>query len=212
MALTQKQKEVYDFIVSYWDKHGLAPTQKEIKDHFDFKYFGSVQRDIRYLEEEGLLTSDWNARRGIRPLSSFSSLVAEENPHSLQLPLLGLVAAGNPLEAISNDTACETITVPSEFVKKGQRYFALRVNGDSMIEDGILPEDVVICRFCGQANNGERVVAVINGEATLKKLAISKKTIELHPANARLRPIIVDPQSDFRITGVVVGLLRSYPH
>jgi repressor LexA len=202
MALTKKQKEFYDYIQGYFEKNGYAPTQKEIKEHFELKSFGSVQRYIKYLEDEGLLASDWNARRGLRPLP----LSTDNDP--LELPLLGLVAAGNPLEAIEHPD--ETIKVPAVFIRKNQRYFALRVQGDSMIEDGILPEDIVVCLYTSKAEPGEKVVAVVDGEATLKKYHPLKNSIELRPANARLKPILVSADQDFRICGVLVGLLRQY--
>jgi SOS regulatory protein LexA len=206
MAITKKQKEVFDYIRSYNAKNGYAPTQREIKEHFDLKSFGSVQRYIKYLTDSGHLESDWNARRGL--------VIKEDEPafppaDSLEIPLLGLVAAGNPILALENPT--ETVAIPLSMIRPKGQHFALRVKGDSMIEDGILEDDIIICQHQSTAQNGERVVAVIDGEATVKKFYKNRQQIELHPANARLRPIMIGPDvTDFKIAGVVVGLLRSY--
>ncbi|MBP5296405.1 MAG: hypothetical protein J6Y94_03645, partial [Bacteriovoracaceae bacterium] len=93
MALTIKQKQVYEFISTYWQKQGLAPTQREIKEHFHLKSFGSVQRYINYLKAEGLLSNDWNVRRGLKPLPRLAAQAGE-------IPLLGIIAAGRPIEPI----------------------------------------------------------------------------------------------------------------
>ena len=213
MGITKKQKDVYEYIRSYTHTHGIAPTQKEIKEHFDLKSFGSVQRYLKYLTDAGLLESDWNARRGLQvknwtPRSANEHFEESSSENTIELPLLGLVAAGNPIEAIENPT--DTISIPVSFIKGHERHFALKVQGDSMIEDGIFEDDIIICKVQQTARMGERVVAVIDGEATVKKYVTKGKQIELHPANARLKPIPVDPSSDFRVVGKVVGLFRLY--
>tara|TARA_R110000868_G_scaffold180754_2_gene421426 strand:- start:10507 stop:11124 length:618 start_codon:yes stop_codon:yes gene_type:complete len=204
MAITKKQKEVFDYIVGYSGKNGYAPTQREIKDHFGFKSFGSVQTYLKYLVNAGYLETDWNARRGIT-LST-----AEQAPPSdvEEIPWLGDVAAGVPIEAIENPS--ETIPVPKSMLAKGGNYFALSVRGDSMIEAGILEGDVIVCKQQAQANNGQIVIAVVDGEATLKTINKVKKGFELIPSNSRMKPFLVGPDQDFRIAGVLVGLLRSY--
>lgn len=213
MGITKKQKEVYDYIVQYNQKHGIAPTQKEIKEQFGLKSFGSVQRYIKYLAQAGYLASDWNARRGLKPTVVKPSTQTRSGPkpqalEAIDLPLLGDVAAGHPIEAI--EQADQLITVPKAFVGPG-RHFALRVRGDSMIEAGIFEDDLIVCRYQETARSGEIVVALINGEATVKTFIPKTQHIELHPANARLKPILVDEHSgDFRLAGVLVGLLRSY--
>jgi repressor LexA len=199
-SITKKQKEVFDFISDYSNTHGYAPTQKEIKEHFGLKSFGSVQRYLKYLVNAGYLECDWNARRGIRPSKNTQS---ENN----EIPLLGLVAAGNPIEAIENPE--ETVSVPPQLLKSGSRYFALTVQGESMIEDGILEDDIIICRHQNTANQGQTVVAVVDGEATVKNYYRKRSAIELHPANSSMSPIIVN-SGTFQIAGVLVGLLRRY--
>ena len=204
MAITKKQKEFYDYIVAYNQEHGHSPTQKEIKDHFGLKSFGSVQKYLQYLNKEGLLETQWNQRRSLEIKAD-----APVDTDSDQIPLLGLVAAGNPIEAIENPT--NTIAVPKNLLKGGFRYFALTVKGDSMIEAGILENDVLVCRSTKEARNGQIVVAVVNGEATVKTFSQQKKSIELLPANKNYSPIIVDETvEDFKIVGNLVGLLRSY--
>ena len=204
MAITKKQKEFYDYIVAYNKEHGHSPTQKEIKDHFGLKSFGSVQKYLQYLTKEGLIESQFNQRRSLEIKERRNDESELEN-----IPLLGLVAAGNPIEAIENPT--NTISVPKNFLKGGFKYFALTVKGDSMIEAGILEGDVIICRSSKEARNGQIIVAVINGEATVKTFRQEKKTIELLPSNRAYRPIIVDEYiTDFKVVGQLVGLMRSY--
>lgn len=206
MGITKKQKEVLDFITGYWDKYEVAPTQKEIKEAFGLKSFGSVQRYLKYLKDAGHIDSDWNARRGLKPKEEITSSVQES---SIDIPLFGDVAAGIPIEAIENPD--NTISVPQHMIKENQRYYALNVKGDSMIEDGILEGDIIVCRHQTTANRGQTVIALVDGEATVKKYQPRKSVIELIPANSSMSPIVVDPQvSQFSIAGILVGLMRSY--
>lgn len=215
MGLTYKQKEVYDFIVSYSAQNGFAPTQQEIKEQFGLKSFGSVQKYLQYLIEAELIEMNWNGRRGITlknnpefQTSSSTSSSYHEN-HSLEVPILGNVAAGNPIEAIEQSD--QTISVPTQLIKNGHRHFALKVRGDSMREGGILPDDYVICRAQNEAKNGQTVVAMINGEATVKIYQKLKNKIELIPQNQHYPIIEVDPISDqFTMAGIVIGLIRKY--
>jgi len=200
--ITKNQKEILDYIHQYLEKNGYAPTQKEIKNHFNLKSYGSVQRYIKYLSNAGHLATDWNARRGLRPVDT------DEHLSHGEIPLLGKVAAGNPIEAIEN--AHESIAVPQNLLRPPHKYFALRVQGDSMIEDGILENDVVIVRHQKDAKNGQTVVAIIEGEATLKHYYKKSNSIELRPANALYSPIVVKATSsqEFNLAGVMVGLIR----
>ena len=212
MALTKKQKEVFDYIKSYFDENGFSPTQKEIKDHFGLKSFGSVNRYIKYLNEADLIELDWNARRGIKLLSSDNKPSEAEiktiNSDVTDVPLLGDVAAGIPIEAIEN---CQDfITIPTSMVRKSGKIFALNVKGDSMINDGILEGDYLICKHQSNANMGQTVIAIVNNEATVKRYHKKKSHIELIAANDNYAPIIVTPEDDFHIAGLVVGLFRQY--
>ena len=196
--LTKKQKEVFDFITDYINSEGVSPTQKEIKDHFGFKSFGSVQRYLKYLQDHGLLSNEWNARRGIQ-------LNKNKELNDTTLPLVGSIAAGNPIEAIQNS---ERIEVPVHLFNSKKLNFCLEVSGDSMIEKGILDGDIVIIEQKEIANQGEIVAAIIDNEATLKIFKKEKDHIQLIPANKKYKPITV--KENIKIAGVLVGLLRSY--
>jgi repressor LexA len=197
MALTKKQKEVLDFITEYVREHDYSPTQKEIQDHFGFKSLGSVQDYIKYLTNGGYLINDSHSVRGLMPS------VVQQNTE--EIPLLGSIAAGIPIEAIENS---DRISVPTHMLGKGQ-YYALKVKGESMIEDGILNGDVAIIKHQSQAENGQIVVAVVENETTLKHYFKKSKQIELHPANKTMKPIIIKDR-ECEIRGVMVGLIRTY--
>ncbi len=194
--MTPKQKMILDFIQSYADREGYPPSQQEIADSFGFRSLGTVQNYLVRLEREGLLTKDWNARRSMR--------VIRPQRNALELPLVGTVAAGKPIEAIETP---DSIEVPASMVGPGEN-FVLRVKGDSMIGDGILDGDFVVVRKQATADSGQTVVALIRGEATVKRLLRKDMSIELHPANPAMRPIVLEDEESFRIEGVVVGVIR----
>jgi len=201
MSLTKNQKQVLDFIESYIDVNGYSPTQKEIKDHFCLKSYGSVQRYLKYLKDAGHLESDWNQRRGIKPIVQESM--------NMEIPLVGEIAAGDPLMAIENTQ--DKIEVPLSLVPGNHLYFALKIKGESMIEEGIFEDDIVIIKKQNQARNGQIIAAVIDGEATLKKYYPENGLVRLVPANKDFETIRVDPmEKNFGLAGVLVGLLRSY--
>lgn len=197
MALTKKQKEVLDYITEYVREHSISPTQKEIQMHFGFKSLGSVQDYIKYLTNGGYLLNDSHSVRGLMP--------ANVQQNTEEIPLLGDIAAGVPIEAIEHS---DSISVPTHMLGKGQ-YYALRVKGESMIEEGILNGDIAVIKHQTQANNGQIVVAVIDNETTLKKYFKKAKQIELHPANSTMHPIIVRDR-ECEIRGLLVGLIRTY--
>jgi repressor LexA len=194
--LTPKQKKILDFITAHLDREGYPPSQQEIASAFGYSSLGTVQNYLVRLEREGALSRDWNARRGLRP--------TRPRALSVELPLVGTVAAGRPIEAI--ETA-DTIEVPSSMVGRGEN-FALRVRGDSMVGDGILDGDFVVVRKQASADSGQTVVALIGNEATVKRLVRKDGRIELHPANPAMAPILVENAEELRIEGVVVGVLR----
>jgi repressor LexA len=199
MSLTENKKLVLEFIQDYIKDVGIAPTQREIKEHFNLKSYGSVSRYLKELKESGFLDVDWNKRRGIQIPQNYSQTLSE-------IPLYGEVAAGAPL--LVNNNSNETITVPTQMVKGPFEYFALRIKGDSMIEDGILEGDIVVIKKQDRAISGQTVVSVIENEATLKKFFPRKGYVELVPANHKLKPIKI--HGEFQIAGILVGLLRSY--
>lgn len=202
--LTKKQKMVFDYICDYLVENGFSPTQTEIQAHFGFKSLGSVQDYIKYLTNAGYLKNDANAVRGLEPVGISTGLPSVQT--TVDIPLLGNVAAGTPIETIEHS---DLISVPQHMIKNGHHY-ALNVVGDSMIEDGIFDGDILIVKEQKNASNGETVIAVVDEEATVKRLQKHKNHIELIPANHTLKPIIVPPSKNFEIRGIVVGLLRVY--
>lgn len=194
--LTPKQKALYDYIVSFSQQKGYPPSQQEMAQAFGWSSLGTVQNYLVRLVREGVLTKDWNAKRGLK--------VLQPQSRAVELPLVGIVAAGKPIEAIS---AADSIEVPASMVGSGEN-FVLLVQGDSMIGDGILDGDYVVVRKQPQADSGQTVVALIHGEATVKRLIRREKRIELHPANPTMQPFIIEDEEEFSIEGVVVGVIR----
>ena len=195
-SLTPKQKQILDYIRAHTDRHGVAPSQREIARAFGFRSLGTVQNYLVRLERAGLLAREWNARRGTR--------VLPPEPRGVELPLAGRVAAGKPIEAIENP---DRIEVPASMAGAGEN-FVLRVQGDSMVGDGILDGDYVVVRKQATAESGQTVVALLADEATVKRFYRKGDQIELHPANPAMQPLVVEDSADFRIEGVVVGVIR----
>lgn len=212
MSLTKKQREMYEYICIYLQENGVSPSQQEIKEHFGLKSLGSIQRYLKYLSDAGFIDNVWNSRRGIQPLIEIDmtqSFNSQKVPDFLEIPLLGDVAAGEPILAIENNQ--DYIHMPTSLLSTNKEYFALIVKGDSMIEDGILQGDTIICEVKNTANNGETVVAIINGEATVKHFYKKNNIVELHPANSSMQPFIIDEfVEDFRVVGSLVTLIRNY--
>lgn len=198
MNLTKRQKEILDFIRAYRAEQGISPTQREIREKFRLSSFGTVQKHLKRLEEKGALSRQWNRSRGISP--------ADERPSSRVVPLLGMVAAGHPIEPFPDE---ESIEVPASLLGKGE-HFVLRVRGDSMVEDGIRDGDYVIVARRQSAQNGQTVVALVRGEATLKRYYADGARVRLQPANASMKPLTVEAR-DVTLQGVVTGLIRAYP-
>jgi repressor LexA len=197
MNLTKRQKEIVDFLREYRAEHGISPTQREIREKFHLSSFGTIQKHLKRLEEKGALSRQWNRSRGISP--------AEEERKGREVALFGYVAAGRPIEPFPDE---ETIEVPASLLGKGE-HFVLRVRGDSMIEDGIRDGDYVVVARRSTAQNGQTVVALVRGEATLKKYYAEGSRVRLQPANASMKPLTVEAQ-DLTLQGVVTGLIRDY--
>ncbi len=236
--LSPREKPVLEFLETYARLHGFAPTYQEICSHFGFASFNSAQRYLRQLENKGyILLGGNNQKRSIRLLKSASTYqdTVEERERTgsptastaVALPLLGRVAAGAPLEAFEHD---EFIDVPASLVKRPDKTYALRVQGQSMIEDGILDGDVILVERQSRAENGEIVVAVVRGdtgqeEATVKRFyqprnlaqnaaraaldGDTRAKIELRPANSKMKSLWLEP-GEVQIRGIVVGLLRKF--
>jgi len=201
MHMTRRQKEILDFLARHIERRGYAPTIEEIGEHFGLSSLATVHKHLVNLQEKGLIKREWNRSRALELVPSPVRVQAVE------LPLLGRVAAGTPIEAVS-DT--ETIFVPEDMVGRRETY-VLQVKGDSMIEEQIRDGDYVIVENRQHARDGEMVIALLEGErVTLKKLyREGRGRVRLQPANARMKPIFVD-QDDLRIQGVVIGVLRKY--
>jgi repressor LexA len=193
---TEKQRKIYEFIREKIESRGYGPTVREIGDAFDIASPNGVMCHLTALVRKGLIKREANSARAIQ-------LVEHRRP-SRALPLLGKVAAGTPTEAVANE---ENLELDSLF--NGPDHFALQVRGQSMIEDHIQDGDFVVIRKQETATTGERVVAVIDGEATLKRYHQDKSGIRLEPANSTMDPIVVDPNADVKVLGVLVGVLRK---
>lgn len=208
--LTPKQKKVLDYIQRFQAKKGFAPSQQEIANHFGFRSLGTVQNYLVRLERQGLLKKVWNARRGMKPVKKRLAIPSSQHPsmETVPIPILGKVAAGKPIEAVETQEMVQIL--PSLLSKTGE-HFCLRVEGDSMIEEGILDGDLVIIRKQEDADNGQTVVALIDNEATIKKFYRRKRSVELHPANPTYQPIVVDSNDRiFAIEGILVSVIRKY--
>jgi repressor LexA len=201
MYLTRRQKEILDFLDKHISRKGYAPTIEEIGEQFGLSSLATVHKHLTNLQKKGLVKRDWNRSRGLELVPTQVAVKAVE------LALLGRVAAGSPIEAI---TASETIFVPEDMVGRRDTY-VLQVKGDSMIDEQIRDGDFVIVENRRTARDGEMVIALLDGDsATLKKLyREGGGMVRLQPANARLKPLYVD-QDRLRIQGVVIGVLRKY--
>jgi len=200
--LTERQRDVLDFIRRQVSSTGVAPTLQEIADAFSFSSTASAQKHVGLLEKKGFLRREKHQKRGLVLADDEASPAADEP----QLPLLGAIAAGSPIESIPD---AEAISVPRNLLRGGN-HFVLRVRGDSMIGDGIQDGDLVIVHSVVTAADGELVVALVHDEVTLKRLFREKhEKLRLQPSNADMPPIIVDADQ-VAIQGVVVGLLRRY--
>jgi repressor LexA len=195
--LTERQREVLDFISTRIEAEGVAPTLQEIADAFGFRSTASSQKHVAHLERKGFLRREKHQKRG---------LVLPDvppNPGSAaELPLFGVVAAGAPIESIPDD---EQVFVPADFLRSGDHY-ALRVRGDSMIGDGVHDGDLVVVQRSERATDGEMVVALVGDERIYRE---SATTIRLQPANPAM-PTMIAAAADVQVQGVVVGLLRRY--
>ena len=199
MHLTRRQKEILDFIREYLEREGYAPSLEEIGARFGLSSVATVHKHVQNLVQKGLLRKAWNRSRSLE-------LVDPREPAALEIPLLGTVAAGAPIEAVPTP---DSIAVPASLVASKNCY-ALRVRGDSMVEDHICDGDVVVVETRELPRDGETVVALIEREeVTLKRFYRDGGKVRLVPANSHLEPMEF-PAEDVQVQGVVVGLLRNY--
>jgi repressor LexA len=209
MRLTPKQKALHQFLEQFHQNHGYAPTIAEIQRHFQLSSPATVHEQLAVLEREGFIRRHKYVQRGIdllRPAQPTAPVGPTVWTREDEIPLLGVVAAGFPIEAVLSR---ETIQVTPDLF--APRRFALRVRGDSMRDEQIADGDIIIIEPAEEARNGQTVVALIDDhEATVKKIYHEPSQIRLQPANENFAPIYVKPPSRVRVQGVVVGLVRRY--
>jgi repressor LexA len=202
MPLTKRQREILDYLAGYIDEHGYAPSFEEIAETMGYASLATVHEHLTNLERKGAIRRSFNESRGLEVVSR------QRKPGVVELPLLGLVAAGMPIEAIESP---ETMTLPEDMLPAAGQSYVLKVRGQSMIDEQIADGDYIVVHSRTSARNGETVVALVGGShATVKKLYREKNgRIRLQPANATMDPIYVD-EHDVQVQGVVVGVIRKY--
>jgi repressor LexA len=202
MPLTKRQREILNYLSSYSEQNGYAPSFEEIAEQFRYSSLATVHEHLSNLERKGYIKRSYNESRAIEILPT------EATPRAIELPVLGSVAAGVPIESIEHN---ETMCVPDAFVRRGGNHYVLRVRGNSMIDEQIRDGDFVVVEDRKSADNGEMVIALVRGsDVTLKKFYRDPgNKIRLQPANAAMQPIFVDP-AQVQIQGVVVGVMRKY--
>jgi len=202
MPLTKRQREILTYLSAYSEQNGFAPSFEEIAEHFDYNSLATVHEHLTNLERKGYIKRHYNESRAIEILPS------EATPKAIELPLLGSVAAGLPIEALEDN---ETCSVPDSFVSRAGNHYVLRVRGNSMVDEQIKDGDLVVVNQRERADNGEMVIALIEGNsATVKKYYRERDgRIRLQPANETMQPIYVH-ENDIAIQGIVVGVIRRY--
>lgn len=204
-ALTKKQRKTLDFVISFIEEKGYSPSYREIANGLKLSSVATVAQHIDTLVEKGFLEKGNNSARSLLPVDEVEASIGEPG---VGLPILGLIAAGSPIETISGHK--ETLEVPA-FMVGTKNSYVLQVKGQSMIEDGIHDGDYVVVQEKEVPSNGDTVVALINsGEATLKRYYKESNRIRLQPANSTMEPIYVDAKTPIKIQGVLIGLIRKY--
>lgn len=197
-TITKRQKQIYDFIKSYIKKKGFSPTFEEIKKHFKLSALSTIHQHIESLTEKGLITKNSHNARGIE---------LNNNNKMMQIPLLGSIAAGQPIEVI---TEKETIAVPQNKLPRSGEFYALRVIGNSMIDENINNGDIILVKQQSIAENGQKVVALVdNYAATLKKFYREHGHIRLQPANKNIEPIILEKDTPVTIQGIFIDVIKQ---
>jgi repressor LexA len=202
MPLTKRQRQILDYLASYEGEHGYAPSFEEIAEQFGYNSLATVHEHLSNLERKGYIKRAYNESRAIEILPS------DALPKAIELPVLGAVAAGQPIEAFD---ATETIAVPDDFVRRAGSHYVLQVRGDSMIDDQITDGDYVVVHDRPSADNGEMVIAMLEDRgATVKRFYRERDgRIRLQPANQAMAPIYVR-EEHVRVQGIVVGVMRRY--
>lgn len=200
LPLTKRQREILDYLNEFISQHGYAPSLEEVGRRFGLSSLATVHKHLTNLQQKGFIRRTWNRSRSVELVPT------RTGGRAVDLPLLGFVAAGVPIEAI---TTSETIAVPEDLVGKRDTY-VLRVRGDSMIDEQIRDGDFVVVEDRKSAENGEMVIALISGQdVTLKKFYRENGRVRLQPANPAMQPLLVDADQ-LVVQGVVVGVMRKY--
>ena len=202
MPLTKRQREILTYLNGYTEENGYAPSFEEIASRFGYNSLATVHEHLSNLERKGYIKRGYNESRAIEILPS------NEFPRAVQLPMLGAVAAGMPIEVMADG---ETLAVPEEFVRRPGGHYVLKVRGNSMVDAHVTDGDFVVVNERRSADNGEMVIAMVSGtSATVKKFFRERDgRIRLQPANESMEPIYVH-ENDISIQGVVVGVLRRF--
>jgi repressor LexA len=207
MAITKRQREVYDFIHDFVQQHGYSPSFEEIGAGLSLSSLATVHKHISNLERKGLLKRDYNRSRSIDllPVRGLFRKQPKPAPPDLVLPLLGRIAAGQPIEAVQQG---ETISLAD--ITRAKDVFVLQVKGQSMRDEHIVDGDYVLVEKANTARDGEIVVALVDGsDATLKRLYREGVKVRLQPSNSEMDPIIVQAKA-VQVQGRVIGVLRKY--
>jgi repressor LexA len=200
LPLTKRQREILDYLNEFIQDHGYAPSLEEVGRRFGLSSLATVHKHLTNLQEKGFIKRSWNRSRSVELVPT------RTGGRALELPLLGYVAAGVPIEAIAG---VETIAVPENLVGRRDTY-VLRVKGDSMIDEQIRDGDFVIVEDRKMAENGEMVIALVGGsDVTLKKFFRENGRVRLQPANPAMQPLILEA-GQVQVQGVVVGVMRKY--
>ena len=209
MAITKRQREIYDFIARFVAEHGYSPSFEEIGAGTDLSSLATVHKHVTNLERKGLLKRDYNRSRSIDvlpPRGALKRSMAVAAGVATELPLLGRIAAGRPVEALQNP---ETISF-ADFTRSSSDVFVLQVKGESMQDEAILDGDYILVEKTAAVRNGEIVVALVDGtESTLKRIYKEGDQVRLQPSNAAMPPVMV-PAAAVQVQGRVIGVLRKY--
>ena len=206
--LTKKQKELFDYLKTYIAKNNISPSFEEMKNALNLKSKSGIHRLITSLEQRGFIKRLKHKARAMEIIKNFSELSKKITNSEISIPLLGSIAAGNPIEAIENPD--EFISIPSNFISPNNQYFGLKVNGLSMIEEGIFDGDIAIIRKTNSATNGKIAAVLTNtNEITLKIINIKDNKIHLIPANKNYNEKVMN-LGEVQIQGVLSGIIRKY--
>jgi len=207
--MTARQEEILKFIYYFIDTNGFPPSYREIGNHFNINSTFGVKRHLDALIKKGYINIDSKSNRSISLTEkSAERFNTNKENNSVEIPILGRVAAGYPV--LSEQNIDGTLFIDSSLIKRGNNYFGLKVRGDSMVEDGIFEGDTVIVKSQSTASNNDIVIAMIDNDTTVKRYESRSKIVRLIPANKNYEPINVSGQNDFSILGKVIGVYRTY--